>query len=151
MLLQNLALDGEGAAGKVGIVRLDQKGVETAAMLDRAQRRRGDAETKLALQDVRDQRDVAEVRQEPRPRLMVRMADQIAGRYADKLSYKREKGFNFWLFLKSSPMLIYNYILLTLMIFGTYLPARASQWWFFKTTILLKAYLKFFGKKPVSI
>ena len=78
----------------------------------------------------------------------VRMADQIAGRYADKLSYKREKGFNIWLFLKSSPMLIYNYILLTLMIFGTYLPAKASQWWFFKATILLKTYLKFFGKKP---
>ena len=34
------------------------------------------------------------------------------------------------------------------MIFGTYLPAKASQWWFFKATILLKTYLKFFGKKP---
>ena len=52
------------------------------------------------------------------------------------------------LFLKASPMLAYNYILLTLMILGTYLPARASQWWFFKATILLKTYLKLFGKKP---
>jgi len=81
----------------------------------------------------------------------VRMADQIAGKYADRLGYERQsKGFNIWLFLKSSPMLTYNYILLMLMIFGTYLPAKASQWWFFKSTILLKTYLRIVGKKSVA-
>jgi len=80
----------------------------------------------------------------------VRMADQIAGKYADKLGYERQKKrFSLVLFLKASPMLAYNYILLTLMVVGTYLPAKASQWWFFKATILLKTYLKIFGKKPV--
>jgi len=80
----------------------------------------------------------------------VRMADQIAGKYADKLAYERQyKGFNIGLFLKSSPMLAYNNILLMLMIFGTYLPAKASQWWFFKSTILLKTYLRFFVKRSV--
>ncbi|MCX6245556.1 MAG: sulfotransferase [Bacteroidetes bacterium] len=77
----------------------------------------------------------------------VRMADQIAGKYADRLNYKRDKRFSFVLFLKASPMLAYNYILLSMMIIGTYLPAKASQWFFFKATILLKTYLKIFGKK----
>jgi len=80
----------------------------------------------------------------------VRMADQIAGKYADQLGYKRQyKSFSLWLFLKSRPMLTYNYILLMMMILGTYLPAKASQWWFLKTTILLKTYLKIVGKKSI--
>ena len=80
----------------------------------------------------------------------VRLADQIAGNYADRLGYERKsKGFNIWLFLKSSPMLTYNYVLLMLMIIGTYLPYKASQWWFFKSLFLLKTYLRFFGKKSV--
>jgi hypothetical protein len=81
----------------------------------------------------------------------VRMADQIAGKYADKLGYERKyRGFNLWVFLKSCPMLTYNYILLSMMIIGTYLPAKASQWFFFKATILLKTYLRIFGKKRVA-
>jgi hypothetical protein len=79
----------------------------------------------------------------------VRMADQIAGKYADRLGYDRKnKKFNIRLFLKASPMLTYNYILLSLMMIGTYLPARSSQWLFFKATILLKTYLRFIGRKP---
>jgi hypothetical protein len=79
------------------------------------------------------------------------MADQIAGKYADRLGYERQrKRFNICLFLKSCPMLAYNYILLTLMIFGTYLPAKLSQWWFFKSIILLKTYMRFFGRKYVT-
>jgi len=80
----------------------------------------------------------------------VKMADQIAGKYADRLGYERQsKGFNIGLFFKSVPMLTYNYIVLTLMIFGTYLPFKVSQWWFQKSLILLKTYLRFFGKKSV--
>jgi hypothetical protein len=80
----------------------------------------------------------------------VRMADQIAGKYADRLGYERQsKGFNLWLFLKSRPMLTYNYILIRLMIFGTYLPYKTSQWLFFKSLILLRTYMRFFGRKSV--
>lgn len=80
----------------------------------------------------------------------VRMADQIAGKYADRLGYERQsKGFNLWLFLKSRPMLAYNYILIRLMIFGTYLPYKTSQWLFFKSLILLRTYMRFFGRKSI--
>ncbi|VFU07357.1 conserved protein of unknown function [Methylocella tundrae] len=81
LLLEDLSLDGEGAGRKFGVVGLDEERVEAAAMLDRPQGRSGDAKAELALQHVGDQRDVAKVRQETRPRLMVRMADQIAGLY----------------------------------------------------------------------
>jgi hypothetical protein len=80
----------------------------------------------------------------------VRMADQIAGKYADCLGYERKyKGFSLWIWIKSRPMLTYNYFLLMLMVFGTYLPYRVGQWWFFNTMILLKTYLRFFGNKKV--
>ena len=83
--------------------------------------------------------------------LQVRMADQIAGKYADRLGYERKnKGFSTRLFFKSAPMLFYNHILLRVMIFGTYLPHKVSQWWFLKMMILLKIYMRFFGKKPVQ-
>jgi hypothetical protein len=77
-------------------------------------------------------------------------ADMIAGKYADQLGYEREfKGFNLWIFLKSGPLLAYNYILFMIMVFGTYLPYKASQWWFLKMLFLLKIYLRLFGKKTV--
>jgi hypothetical protein len=81
----------------------------------------------------------------------VQTADQIAGKYADLLGYQRKyKGLNLWLFLKSGPMQIYNSILLKVMVFGTYLPHKVSQWWFLKMLVLLKIYLRFFGRKPVT-
>lgn len=81
----------------------------------------------------------------------VRMADQVAGKYADKLGYERVyKGFNLLVFFKAAPMLTYNYILLLAMLLGTYLPYKASQWFFVKTMILLKTYMRLFGKKPIT-
>ena len=80
----------------------------------------------------------------------MKLADQIAGKYADKLGYERRyKGFNLWMLIKSVPLLAYNYVLLTLMIFGTYLPFKMSQWWYLKSLILLKTYLKLTGKKSM--
>lgn len=80
----------------------------------------------------------------------VRMADQVAGKYADRLGYRREyKGFSPFLFLKASPLLLYNYILLTVMLLGSYLPYKASQKFFINTMVLLRTYMKLFGKKPV--
>jgi len=81
----------------------------------------------------------------------MKTADQIAGRFADKLGYKRQwRGFNFWLFMKSLPFLTYNYILLNVMIFGTYLPYKTSQWWFIRMSFLLKTYLRVTGKKSAE-
>jgi hypothetical protein len=81
----------------------------------------------------------------------VRMADQIAGKFADRLGYERQnKGFSLWLFLKTVPVVTYNYLLLRVMIFGTYLPHKVSQWWFLKTLILLRIYLRLFGRKSVA-
>lgn len=78
----------------------------------------------------------------------VRMADFVAGKYADLMGYQRQnKGLSPWLFIKSSPWIIYNYILLAMMHFGTYLPFKVSQWWFKKSLILLKTYLWVLGKK----
>src|SRR6478672_4254970 len=48
-------------------------------MLDGAQRRRGHAQPHRTSERVGNQRDIAEVWQEPGTRLAVRMADQIAG------------------------------------------------------------------------
>ena len=80
----------------------------------------------------------------------VRMADQIAGKYADLLSYPRQnKRFNLGIFLRSMPMLSYNIVLLSLMILGSYLPFKVSQWWFKKSLLLLKTYLKIKGKKSI--
>jgi len=80
----------------------------------------------------------------------VMMADQIVGKYADQMGYQRQsKSFNFWLYLKSRPMITYDFFLIRLMIFGTYLPYKVSQWWFFNSLILLKTYLRLFGKKPL--
>jgi hypothetical protein len=36
------------------------------------------------------------------------------------------------------------------MLLGSYLPYKASQWFFVKTMILLKTYMRLFGKKPVT-
>lgn len=81
----------------------------------------------------------------------VRMADLIAGKYADKLGYERRfRGFDLMLFLKASPMLVYNHLLAMLMIFGTYLPYSVSRWWFFKSLVLLKIYMRLKGKKNIS-
>lgn len=78
----------------------------------------------------------------------VRMADQIAGKYADRTGYSRvNKKFNLWMYLNSRPMAIYNFWLFKLMILGTYLPYKVSRWWFIKSLFLLKIYMHFFGKK----
>jgi hypothetical protein len=81
----------------------------------------------------------------------VSLADHVAGKYADLLGYEREgKRFNVWLYFKALPMTTYNYVLLSIMMFGSYLPFKVSQWWFQKTLILLHTYLRFFGMKKAA-
>ncbi|MCX6283967.1 MAG: sulfotransferase [Bacteroidetes bacterium] len=80
----------------------------------------------------------------------VRLADQIAGKFADSLGYERKnKSFSLLVFIRSCPMVVYNYVVFGLMVLGTYLPYRVSQWWFFNSLILLRIYMKLFGKKSV--
>ncbi|MGE5424456.1 MAG: sulfotransferase family protein [Syntrophothermus sp.] len=79
----------------------------------------------------------------------VKIADQMAGKYADRLGYERRKGFSFRIWLGSIPMNVYNHFLLMLMNAGTYLPYKVSQWLFTKSLILLRVYLKLSGKKPL--
>src|ERR1700722_16089880 len=78
-LLGDFALELDRVLGKLRLMGLDEKIVEAAAMLDRTQRRRGDAQAHRALEQIRGERDLDEVGQEARARLAVGMADLIAG------------------------------------------------------------------------
>src|ERR1700722_19699844 len=82
LLLQDLALGGESTRRQFVVMGLGKKGIETAAMLDGTQRRRRHAKTDIPRQHVGNQRDVAEIRQETRPGLVMRVADLIAGLYS---------------------------------------------------------------------
>src|ERR1700734_3847494 len=78
LLLLDFALQGAGTGRKLGLGRLDQERVEAAAMLNRAQRSRGDAQTHAAAERFRGERHPDEIGQEPRLGFAVRVADQIA-------------------------------------------------------------------------
>lgn len=78
----------------------------------------------------------------------VRIADQIAGKYADKLGYQRaDKSFNLLLYFQSVPFRIYNHLLLMVMVGGSYLPFKVSQWWWKKSSLFLNRYLRFYKRK----
>src|ERR1700677_2900746 len=78
-LLGDFALELDRVLRKLGLVGLDEEIVEAAAMLDRPQRRRGDAQAHGALEQIRGERDLDEIGQEARARLAVGMADFVAG------------------------------------------------------------------------
>src|SRR5271170_1203708 len=78
-LLDDFAFQRDRVGRKIAVALLDQEIVEAAAMLDRTQSRRGDAQAHRTAQRVGDQRHLAQVRQEARARLPVGMADFVAG------------------------------------------------------------------------
>src|ERR1700722_9683135 len=78
-LLADFPLELDRVLRKLRLVGLDEEIVEAAAMLDRTQRRRGDAQAHRALKQIRGERDLDEVGQEARARLAVGMADLVAG------------------------------------------------------------------------
>jgi PEP-CTERM motif len=82
-LLGDFALELDRVLGELRLVGLDEEIVEAAAMLDRTQGRRGDAQAHRALKQIRGERDLDEVRQEARARLAVGMADLVAGLNGD--------------------------------------------------------------------
>jgi len=78
----------------------------------------------------------------------VRLADLVAGKYADQLGYDRTtKQVDLLLWLQSRPMVIYGYLLFWFMQLGSYLPYRFGTWLSIKLLILAKTYNRLFGNK----
>jgi uncharacterized PurR-regulated membrane protein YhhQ (DUF165 family) len=77
--LGDLPLQQTGALRQLVFLRLDEEGVEAAAMLDRAQRRRGNAETVALAHGFGHQRHLAQIGKEPAPGLVVGVAHIVAG------------------------------------------------------------------------
>ena len=80
-LLVELALEHAPVLRQLALLGLDQEGVEPAAVLDRAQGVRRHPQAHRALQRVRLERDVHEVRQELALGLAVRVAHEVAGEH----------------------------------------------------------------------
>lgn len=79
----------------------------------------------------------------------VRIADHIAGKYADMFNYEREsRRFSPVLWIRSLPMQVYGYLLFRLMFYGSYLPYRMSLWLSVRLLFLVRTYNRFFGKEP---
>ncbi len=58
----------------------------------------------------------------------IRTADQLAGRRAGELRYRKVyRGFNPLIYLRTRPMTLYTVLLFRLMILGTYLPYRSNR------------------------
>ena len=64
LLLGDLALEVEHARGELAVLRLEQEGVEAAAVVDRLQRVGRDARAHRAPERIRAQRDIDQVRHE---------------------------------------------------------------------------------------
>src|SRR5215208_344176 len=76
-LLLHLALQLERARRQLVGLGLEQEGIESTAMVHRLHRISGDAQAHPAAEDLRRQRDVAEVRQEAPLGLAVGVADFV--------------------------------------------------------------------------
>ena len=63
---------------QIGILGLGKKGIQTATVIDSAQRGRRNPELKRLAQRFRDQRDVVQVGQETTLGLVIRVADIVA-------------------------------------------------------------------------
>src|SRR5579862_7036764 len=77
-LFLDLALQRECTLRKLAVGRLEQEIVKAAAMLERPQRRSGDAQANGPAERIGNQRDIAEIRQKAGARLAIGVADFIA-------------------------------------------------------------------------
>ncbi|MFC2102684.1 sulfotransferase [Bacteroidota bacterium] len=81
----------------------------------------------------------------------VRVADQVAGSYAEKMGYERvDRRFHLGTYMKTHPMVIYGTLLFKFMQFGSILPYKVSRWISIKLLILVRTHHYFFGKKSAS-
>src|SRR6056297_777760 len=76
--LRDLFLHLERARGEVVVLRLGEERVEPAPGIDRAQRRRGDAEFEGAAQRLGHERHIVQIREKPASGLVVGVADIVA-------------------------------------------------------------------------
>ncbi len=82
----------------------------------------------------------------------IRMADLVAGKLAEKTGYKREyRGFNLWLYLKISPLLLYANLMYRALLLGNRLPWRWQKPLNQFLGIFLKTYWKFNQRKVQAI
>jgi hypothetical protein len=78
----------------------------------------------------------------------VRLADQVAGKYADSLGYERKfKGFSFFLYLKTRAASWYSWLIFKVMEYGSYLPSKISLALTLNLLVLVRTYTYLFGKK----
>jgi hypothetical protein len=78
----------------------------------------------------------------------IRIADLVAGKSAEKAGYKREySSFNFWLYLRVLPALIYANAMYRLILMGDHLPYRMRNSLNRTLGIFLKVYWKINERK----
>jgi len=71
----------------------------------------------------------------------VRMADQLAGKAAGLLGYKRQnRRFDLFLFLRSRPMVWYGFLLFKMLTIGIHFPYPVIRWMAFRVRKLVKVY-----------
>ncbi|MBE0646759.1 MAG: sulfotransferase [Bacteroidales bacterium] len=81
----------------------------------------------------------------------IRIADQVAGRYAETMGYERvDPRLHLGTYLKTRSMVIYGTLLFKFMQFGSILPYNVSSWISIKLLILVRTHHYFFGKKSSS-
>jgi hypothetical protein len=81
----------------------------------------------------------------------VRIADQVAGKTADRMGYVRKATtFSIPIFLKCLPMILYSRVLFTLMQWGSMLPYKASRWIALGLPRLVRIYSRFSEKKQAA-
>jgi hypothetical protein len=80
----------------------------------------------------------------------VRIADQIAGKYADSLGYERKfKGFNILLYLKTRPATWYSWLIFKVLEYGSYLPSRISLALSVNLLVLVRPILSYLAGKKI--
>lgn len=78
----------------------------------------------------------------------IRLADTVAGSYADYFNYNRaNKRFSLKLWLQCRPMAIYGWLIFKVYVWGSYLPANLSLWLSVKLLVLVRAWHVLSGKK----
>jgi hypothetical protein len=78
----------------------------------------------------------------------VRIADAVAGKYADILDYERlSRKVSPGLFILTRPVMIYAFLLFWMMQLGFHLPYRISGWLTVRLLILVKTWFLLFGRQ----
>ncbi len=81
----------------------------------------------------------------------VRIADQVAGRYADLFRYERQnRKFSLSLWFRSLPVRIYGYLIFRIYYYGSMLPAGLSLWLSVKLLVLVRTWYRLSHKTTIA-